>query len=75
MTSGPSLHMRQAAPDSQTQSGGAGSTAPAATATAASEIARETQSPSAQEVAERVYHLFCESLRRDRERHGSSRQY
>ena len=31
---------------------------------------RETDVPTPREVADRVYHLFCRDLRRDRERRG-----
>ncbi len=31
---------------------------------------REKKPPSPEEVAERVYHLFCQELRRERERRG-----
>jgi hypothetical protein len=31
---------------------------------------REKRPPSPEEVAERVYHLFCQELRRERERRG-----
>ena len=31
---------------------------------------RETSPPSPQEIADRVYHLFCQDLRRERERQG-----
>ena len=37
---------------------------------APSEIEQETPSFSPEEVAERVYRIFCENLRRERERRG-----
>ncbi|MBI4790799.1 MAG: hypothetical protein HY782_27535 [Chloroflexi bacterium] len=37
---------------------------------AASEIERETSTVSVADVAERVYRIFCENLRRERERRG-----
>ena len=43
---------------------------PAPAATAVETFERETSLPSAEEVARRVYELFCQDLRRDRERRG-----
>lgn len=64
----PSL-MRQAA-DAPPEQNNDNAPAPARADTAASEIERETPSLSPQDVAERVYHIFCENLRRERERRG-----
>ena len=63
-TSQPTLSSGQAnAPDAQPGPGEA-----AAQAVAAGP--EEVHSPSAQEVAERVYRLFCQDLRQIRERQG-----
>lgn len=37
-------------------------------------VERVASAPSAEEVAERVYRLFCQDLRRDRERRGTFMQ-
>lgn len=61
-TTSPSPLMRQAV--------GTGSPEPRAKKVATSEIERETSLPSAQDVAERVYQILCETLNRERERLG-----
>jgi len=61
----------QAQPSAETSvSGGAVVPPPAPPAAAAGASQRETNSPSAEEVARRVYELFMQDLRRDRERLG-----
>ena len=44
---------------------------PSLALTAAAEIEQEMSPPSPEEVADRVYRLFCQDLRRDRERRGA----
>jgi hypothetical protein len=52
-------------PASEPQNGSGSQLTPAEGA-----IERETPSPSPKEIADRVYRLFCQDLRRDRERRG-----
>ena len=70
VASSPSPLMRQAVTQLPSEAS-AGPGAPTARENAAaSEIKRETPSLSPQDVAERVYRIFCEELRRERERRG-----
>lgn len=66
----PSPLMRQEVTQSPIESGDSNASTTAGANPAASEIERETPSPSPEDVAERVYHIFCETLRLERERRG-----
>ena len=69
---GPLPWVQRAAPDRPTvgDGGGAPPLTPATMPAAAEAINGQTVPPSAEEVAQRVYDLFCQDLRRDRERRG-----
>ncbi len=60
----------QAAPDGPSAAAPASASGPGTGQAAAGAIERETPTPSAEEVAERVYRLFCQELRQERERRG-----
>ncbi len=62
--------MRQEVEQSSTASSAADATTSAARNGATSESEAETPLPSPEDVAERVYRIFCENLRQERERRG-----
>lgn len=63
--------LQRAAGDPPPSDAGGGAAPPSTAQEPAPQAAeRETSLPSAQEVADRVYRLFCQELRRGRERRG-----
>lgn len=64
----PLLQRAASSPPTEGDEEGVPPSAPAETAAAA--IERGTPPPSPEEVADRVYRLFCQDFRRDRERWG-----
>jgi len=65
--------VQAAAAELAAEPAGAAAPSPAAPGQAPEAIEREMTSPSPEEVADRVYHLFCRELRGERERRGGWR--